>query len=66
VSSLLNEPRWIIFFLSTGGKKIYPENISAMQSTINGYHCLYAKEKDLNNFADKQNLLILELLLNLY
>lgn len=53
------------FFLSTG-KKIDPENILAMQSTINLYSCLYAKEKDLSNFADKQNLLILKLHCNIY
>lgn len=54
-----------LFFLSTG-KKIYPENILAMQSTINLYSCLYAEEKDLSNFADKQNLLFLKLHLNIY
>lgn len=37
-----------------------------MQSTTNLYICLYAKEKDLSNFADKQNLLILKLHLNIY
>lgn len=32
--------------------------MSAMQSTVNLYSCVYVKEKNLSNFADKQNLLI--------
>lgn len=53
------------YFFFQQEKKIYPENISAMQSAIKLYICLYAKEKDLRNFADEQNLLIPKLHLNI-
>lgn len=55
-----------LFFVFQPGKKMYPENILAMQSIFNLYSCLYAKEKDLSNFAGKQNLWILQLPLNIY